>query len=414
MIHLEGVRIALRGIAANRLRSALTVLGITIGVAAVIILIAVGHGSAVAVQNRINSLGTNVLTIFSGGGFGSFGGGRQSRIGTRSSFNSLTTKDVTALRNKTLAPDILTVSPVVNASVTATFGSASYSPSQFVGSTPTIFAARDYSIAAGTLFTSQDELDHNRVVVLGQTVVANLFGSQNPIGQTIKLNGVNFLVVGVLKAKGTNGPQDQDDIAFAPLTAVQDSLAGGNTIAQIIVQAKSSRSIDAAQNEIYNVLASTHPSTSSSSSSSSSFRVLNQSSLLEASTSTSRTFTVLLGAVAAISLLVGGIGVMNIMLVSVTERTREIGIRKAIGARHSDIVGQFLAESTMLSMLGGVAGVLAGIVGSRFTIVGVHPVVQLWSMVMAFAVAVGVGLFFGIYPANRAAMLRPIDALRYE
>jgi putative ABC transport system permease protein len=414
MIHLEGLRIALRGIAANRLRSALTVLGITIGVAAVIVLIAVGHGSAVAVQNRINSLGTNVLTIFSGGGFGGFGGGRQSRIGTRSSFNSLTTKDVTALRNKTLAPDILTVSPVVNASVTATYGSASYSPSQFVGSTPTIFAARDYSIASGTLFTSQDELEHNKVVVLGQTVVANLFGSQNPIGQTIKLNGVNFLVIGVLQAKGTNGPQDQDDIAFAPLTAVQDSLAGGNTISQIIVQAKSSKSINAAQNEIYNVLASTHPSTSSSSSASSSFRVLNQSSLLQASTSTSRTFTVLLGAVAAISLLVGGIGVMNIMLVSVTERTREIGIRKAIGAQRSDIVGQFLAESTLLSMLGGVAGVLAGIVGSRFTIVGVHPVVQVWSMVMAFAVAVGVGLFFGIYPANRAAMLRPIDALRYE
>jgi putative ABC transport system permease protein len=411
MIHLEGLRIALRGIAANRLRSALTVLGITIGVAAVIILVAVGHGSAVAVQNRIQSLGTNVLTIFPGGGFRGAFGGRQNRIGTSSTFTSLTMKDVTALQNKELAPDILTVSPVVNASVTASYGSASYSPSQFVGSTPSIFAARDYQIAAGSLFTSQDELDHNKVVVLGQTVVANLFGGQDPIGQTIRLNGVNFLVVGVLEAKGTNGPQDQDDIAFAPLTAVQDSLAGGSTISQIVVQARSPKSIDAAQNEIYNVLASTHPSSSDVSSS---FRVLNQSSLLQASSSTSRTFTVLLATVAGISLLVGGIGVMNIMLVSVTERTREIGIRKAIGARRSDIVGQFLAESTLLSMLGGVAGVLAGIAGSRFTIVGVHPVVQPYAIVLAFAVAVGVGLFFGIYPANRAAMLRPIDALRYE
>ncbi|MGZ4258033.1 MAG: ABC transporter permease [Gaiellaceae bacterium] len=413
MIHLEGLRIAIRGIAANRLRSALTVLGITIGVAAVIVLVAVGHGSQVAVQNRINSLGTNVLTVFSGGGFGGgFGGGRQSRIGTRSSLNSLTTKDVTALHDKTLAPDILSVSPVVNVpSVTATFGSASYSPSQFAGSTPSIFAARDYQIATGSLFTQQDVTDHNRVVVLGQTVVANLFGGQSPIGQTIKLNGANFQVIGVLESKGTNGAQDQDDVAFAPLTAVQDSLAGGNTISQIIVEAKSSKSLDAAQNEIYNVLASTHPSVSDVSSS---FRVLNQASLLQASTSTSRTFTVLLAAVAAISLLVGGIGVMNIMLVSVTERTREIGIRKAIGAQRSDIVGQFLAESTLLSMLGGIVGVLAGIAGSRFTIVGVHPVVQLYSIVMAFAVAVGVGLFFGIYPANRAATLRPIDALRYE
>jgi putative ABC transport system permease protein len=408
VITLEGLRIASRGIAVNRLRSSLTVLGVTIGVAAVIVLVAVGRGSAVNVQQRIESLGTNVLTIFSGGGFG--GGGR-SRTGTRSNFQSLTLKDVKALQDKQVAPDILSASPVVNASVTATFSGATYQPSSFFGSTPSIFAARDYTIASGVLFTAADETARNHVVVLGQTVVANLFGSENPVGQTILLNGSSFRVIGVLAAKGSNGVQDQDDVVIAPLTAVQDTLAGGNNVSQIVVQATSSKTVDAAASEISSALASTHPTNATGSQS---FRVLNQASLLQTTNSTNHTFTVLLGAVAAISLLVGGIGVMNIMLVSVTERTREIGIRKAIGARRSDIVGQFLGEAVLLSMIGGLVGVAAGIVGSRFTIVGVHPVVELYSVVLAFGVAVGVGLFFGIYPANRAATLRPIDALRYE
>jgi putative ABC transport system permease protein len=409
VITLEGLRIASRGIAVNRLRSSLTVLGVTIGVAAVIVLVAVGRGSAVNVQQRIESLGTNVLTIFSGGGFG--GGGGRSRTGTRSSFQSLTLKDVKALQDKQVAPDILSVSAVVNASVTATFNGATYQPSSFFGSTPSIFAARDYKIASGVLFTGADETARNHVVVLGQTVVANLFGGENPIGQTILLNGSGFRVIGVLAAKGSNGIQDQDDVAIAPLTAVQDTLAGGNDVSQIVAQATSSKTVNAAASEISTALASTHPASASGTQS---FRVLNQASLLQTTNSTNHTFTVLLGAVAAISLLVGGIGVMNIMLVSVTERTREIGIRKAIGAQRSDIVGQFLGEAVLLSMIGGLVGVFAGIIGSRFTIVGVHPVVQLYSVVLAFGVAVGVGLFFGIYPANRAASLRPIDALRYE
>jgi putative ABC transport system permease protein len=409
MITLEGLRIASRGIVVNRLRSSLTVLGVTIGVAAVIVLVAVGRGSAVNVQQRIESLGTNVLTIFSGGGFG--GGGGRSRTGTRSSFQSLTSKDVKALQDKQVAPDILSVSPIVNASVTATFNGATYQPSSFFGSTPSIFAARDYKIASGVLFTGADETARNHVVVLGQTVVANLFGVENPIGQTVLLNGSSFRVIGVLAAKGSNGIQDQDDVAIAPLTAVQDTLAGGNDVSQIVVQATTSKTVNAAASEISTALASTHPASASGAQT---YRVLNQASLLQTTNSTNHTFTVLLGAVAAISLLVGGIGVMNIMLVSVTERTREIGIRKAIGAQRSDIVGQFLGEAVLLSMIGGLVGVAAGIVGSRFTIVGVHPVVQLYSVVLAFGVAVGVGLFFGIYPANRAASLRPIDALRYE
>ncbi len=316
-----------------------------------------------------------------------------------------------ALQDEQLAPDIASVSPVVNASVTATFSGATYQPSQFFGAPSSIAAARDYDVSSGSFFTADDENSHARVVVIGPTVVANLFAGSSPLGQTIKLNGVGFRVVGVLESKGSNGFQDQDDVVIAPLSATQDTLAGGNTISQIVIQATSSGTVDEAEAEIYSALSSTHPADSSGSYN---FRVLNQASLLETTNSTNRTFTVLLGAVAAISLLVGGIGVMNIMLVSVTERTREIGIRKAIGARHSDIVAQFLGEAVLLSMLGGIAGVLAGLLGARFTIVGVQPVVEPYSVVLAFGVAVGVGLFFGLYPANRAALLRPIDALRYE
>ncbi len=404
--------IALRGIAANRMRSALTVLGVTIGVAAVIVLVAVGRGSAVDVQNRIASLGTNVLTVMPGGGFG-FGPGGATRTGTSSSFQELTDKDVKALQDETVAPSIKSVSPIVNAQVTATYDGATHDVGQFFGSTPSVAEARNYEVASGRFFTADEVNAHERVIVIGQTVATNLFGSQDPLDQTVKLNGSSYRIIGVLESKGTNGIQDQDDVAIAPITAVRDTAAGGSSISQIVVQATGSSAVDSAQSEIETVLASTHTS-SSGDSSSSSFRILNQASLLQTTNDTNRTFTVLLGAVAAISLLVGGIGVMNIMLVSVTERTREIGIRKAIGAQRSDIVGQFIAEAVLLSMLGGLAGVIAGILISRLKVVGVQPVVQPYSVLLAFGVAVAVGLFFGIYPANRAASLRPIEALRYE
>jgi len=401
----EAVRIAFQGVLSNRLRSLLTMLGITIGVAAVIILVAVGNGSAVAVQQRIENLGTNVVAIQPGGfGFGRGSGGFQS------SFTQLTTKDVKALQDPSAAPDIKSVTPVVTGSVTATFGAASYSPSQFIGTTSSYVEARKSPVEAGTFITPEEEATHARVVVLGTTVVSNLFGGEDPLGQTVKLNGIGFTVVGVQAPKGTNGIQDQDDIAIAPLTTTQDLITGvTGGLSQIIVEAKSSHDVNAAEAEATSILTPTHSSNGSAN-----FRVLNQASLLQTTASTNHVFTVLLAAVAAISLLVGGIGVMNIMLVTVTERTREIGIRKAIGARRADILGQFLTEAALLSVLGGLLGVVAGLVGSRFKIVGVQPVVQTYSVLLALAVGVAVGLFFGIYPANRAASLRPIEALRYE
>jgi putative ABC transport system permease protein len=250
-----------------------------------------------------------------------------------------------------------------------------------------------------------------RVVVIGPTVVTNLFAGQDPIGQTLQVGGANYQVVGVTASKGSNGVADQDDVAFAPLTAVEDTLTGYGNLSSITVQAKSRGQLDAAQAEVTSVLDSRHhisnPATAD-------FRIINQGSILAATSSTSSVFTTLLGEVAAISLLVGGIGVMNIMLVSVTERTREIGIRKAIGARRADILSQFLAEAVLVSLLGGVFGVLVGVLGSQFSIAGVTPVVATYSIFLAFGAAVATGLFFGTYPASRAAGLQPIEALRHE
>ncbi|HZU81381.1 MAG TPA: ABC transporter permease, partial [Polyangiaceae bacterium] len=356
MISRENFRIAIQGILTNRLRSLLTMLGIMIGVASVIILVAVGTGSSAAVQSQLQSLGTNLLTVTRAGGFRGFGGiargGGRSQNGTQSRFSSLTATDVAALRNRQNVPDALSVNPVIRVqSATMTFGSATYSPSQFVGTSAGYFSAANWQIATGRAFTQADETNRSRVIDLGQTVVTNLFGSQNPVGQTVQVNGHNFLVIGTLKSKGSNGPLDSDDIAIAPIEAVQDTLTGPTaSYDQIVIEAKSANATTAAQGEITATLLSTHKVTASNAD----FQVLNQASFLQASSASNRTFTVLLGAVAAISLLVGGIGVMNIMLVTVTERTREIGIRKAIGARKAHILGQFMIEAVLLSMLGGV------------------------------------------------------------
>ncbi len=404
---IESVRVALGGLAANKLRTGLTILGLMIGVGSVIVLIAVGTGSSAAVQQQIDALGSNVLLIQSGPLLG----------GLRSSTTSgtaLTQADATALQNTYQAPDVQSVSPVVNASgVTLTYGGSTYSPSTFQGTTPSFKQARNYTLAEGSWFTSANETAHSRVLVVGPTVVSELFNGQDPVGDTVQVNGTNYQIIGVTTAKGSNGTSNQDDVAFAPLTAVQDTLTGYTSISQIVVQAKSTQQLSAAQTEVTDILNRLDPP-SPGSTTSSNFSVINQGSILQTSASSSKVFTTLLGEVAAISLLVGGIGVMNIMLVSVTERTREIGIRKAVGARRRDILVQFLVEAVLVSLLGGVAGVLAGVIGSQFTIAGISPVIAPYSIAMAFGAALLTGLFFGTYPASRAAALRPIQALRFE
>jgi putative ABC transport system permease protein len=402
----ESLRSALGGISANALRSGLTILGITIGVSAVIMLVAVGNGSQRAVQAGIDALGANVLIVQAQNGPGGPGGFRFGGGVT------LTTKDADALANTFDAPDVRSASPVVTASGTTLVADAtSYEPSTFVGTTPAYATARDYDIASGRMFTSADVDKHRRYVVVGPTVVENLFGGTDPVGQSIRVEGSSFQVIGVTKAKGSDGTTDQDDVVLAPLTAVQDAISGYGGLSNITVQARSREALDAAQAEVNAILIDRHDVTDTSNPG---FQVTNQGSVREASDQSTRVFTTLLGAVAAISLLVGGIGVMNIMLVSVTERTREIGIRKAIGARRSDILGQFLTEAVVVSLLGGIVGVVVGVVGSQFEIAGVQPVLGIPSIGLAFGAAVACGLFFGTYPAARAARLRPVDALRHE
>jgi putative ABC transport system permease protein len=406
MIGRETLRIAWGGITTNKLRSGLTILGMTIGVASVIILIAVGNGSSKAVQSRIQSLGTNVLVVMPTGGFR--GGARASATTSI----SLTKEDAEALQDKSLAPDVKSASPVVNATdVKLVYGNSSFEPSSFVGTTPSYLTAHSYRIAEGEPFTAEDVEKRRRVAVVGQTVVEELFAGQSAIGQTVKVNGSNFEVVGVLASKGSNGTTNEDDVVMAPITTVQDSLTGPGPIDSITVEASSEATLNDAESEISQVLEERHKVKDTAEPG---FSVLNQGSLLETSSSTSSVFTTLLGEVAAISLLVGGIGVMNIMLVSVTERTREIGIRKAIGARRSDILTQFLTEALLVSLFGGLLGVLVGVLGSQFEIAGVHPVIATYSLPLAFGAAALSGLFFGTYPAARAATLRPIEALRFE
>jgi putative ABC transport system permease protein len=405
MIGLETLRTAWGGIATNKLRSGLTILGMTIGVASVIVLIAVGNGSSKAVQSRIQSLGTNVLLVMTNG----LRGGARSNS---SSSISLSRKDAQALQSPALAPDVASASPVVNAaSVNLVFGGTSYEPSSFVGTTPSYLQARSYRIEEGASFGSEAVAKHRRVAVIGQTVAQQLFAGQSAVGQTIKVNGSDFEVLGVLASKGSNGASDQDDVVMAPITTVQDELTGYGAIDSITVEGRSSSTLDQAEAEVTQILEERHKVKDTSEPG---FEVLNQGSLLETSSSTSGVFTTLLGEVAAISLLVGGIGVMNIMLVSVTERTREIGIRKAVGARRGDILTQFLTEALLVSLFGGLLGVLLGVVGSRFQIAGVKPAIAPYSIFLAFGAAALSGLFFGTYPAARAATLRPIEALRFE
>ena len=405
---LDDLRNAIRGLSTNKLRSALTVLGIFIGVGAVIIVVAYGNGSSQAVQNRIKALGTNTITIVNRGRFGR----GPATGGTQSQSATITAQDVTSMQDPNQAPDILSVSPVVTASETASYSGASDSGVTVTGTTPTYLAAEDFQVQAGSALTSQQVAGHAEVVLIGQDLVSNLYQpGQNPIGSEVFFGSARLQVIGVLASKGSNSGVDLNNVALMPYTTAQDLLTGyTNNFSELIVQARSAKAVNAAEQESADILASANGTSVANLP----FTIINEQTLLSTSASTSSTFTVLLTVIAAVSLLVGGIGIMNIMLVVVTERTREIGIRKAIGAPRRAILGQFLTEAVLLSLIGGLAGVVVGLLGTNFKIQGVKPIPTAGSVIGAFAVTVAVGVFFGFYPASRAAALRPVDALRYE
>ena len=415
---IEALRLAFNGLNANRLRSGLTMLGILIGVGAVILLVAVGNGAAVQVQQQVQALGSNIVYIYpsnakSGGVSQGFGSGQ-----------TLTQADVDALNDQTQAPHIATAIPVTGAQGVMTYQSQNWF-AQTSGSTQDYAQVRSYDMAAGSMFTSGDVTGSAKVVVLGQTVVDNLFGGdpQAAVGQTIKIQRQSFRVVGVFAPKGSTSLGNQDNVAIVPISTAWAYLTGGRgkNISQIIIQASSSDAVTQAQQEATIILLNQHKIGDPTQAD---FTTQSQQDTLASFTSVTQTLTILLGSIAAISLVVGGIGIMNIMLVTVTERTREIGIRKAIGAKRSDILLQFLIESMFLSGLGGLLGIAAGAglaawLGTGQLKLGAiaslpPPVVSGPSVLLAFGVSVGIGLFFGIYPANRAATLRPIEALRYE
>jgi putative ABC transport system permease protein len=426
----ESANFAWRGIIANKMRSMLTMLGIIIGVASVITLVAVGTGSQAAVQASIDRLGSNTLTVTAmPTGNGGRGSAFRSRLrhalglknttdnGTHTRAAAIDQVDADALSDPTRVPDSLAVAPmVVVRSVAATVGTSSHTAQSVTGTTANYLQVNNDTVSAGAPFTDQDVAMHHHVVLLGTSVAQDLTSGDltDLIGQTVRLNGQQFTVNGLLGSKGYSGQQDLDDRVVAPISAVQDTLYGYNPpgagqLTGIAVLAAPDR-VNQTQREVQRVMDQMHHLTAANTD----VVVYNSASVLSASSDSNHTLTILLAAVAGISLLVGGIGVMNIMLVSVTERTREIGIRKAIGADPKDIIGQFLGEAVILSALGGVIGVGIGMVASRFEIVGVQPVVAPYSIYLSLGVSLLTGLFFGLYPASRAAALRPIEALRYE
>jgi len=408
---IQSIRVALQGLTANKLRSALTMLGIIIGVAAVIALVAVGQGAQAAVTQRFQSLGSNLLVISPGAAFS-----RRASQGAASAQN-LTNEDAQAIAQ--LATLVEAIAPEYSVRGAQVVYGSKNTQTSVLGVPPEYLAVRNWQVAQGRFIDQQDVESLAKVCTLGTTVVEDLFGSNSldPVGKTVKINRQNYQVVGVMASKGQTGFTNEDDQVFIPLSTAQIKFGGaGNTsLESINVQVTSADMMDFAQAELKAILRARH---GLSPSQADDFNIRSQVQIMEMAQQTTGTFTILLGAIAAISLVVGGIGIMNIMLVSVTERTREIGIRKAVGAKRRDILMQFLVEAVVLSGLGGVMGVLVGWGSaqllSRLASELLSTLVTPGSVIMALGVSVAIGLFFGIYPANRAARLNPIEALRHE
>jgi len=400
---LRTFQTGLRGIAAHRLRSILTTLGILFGVAAVIATVGIGQASSDSVNSRIASLGTNELTITGGS---SVSAGVQGGAGSAA---TLTMTDVTGLQDPVGAPDILAVAPENQTSSTIVNGSLN-STSTVQGSTAGWLTANSRTLSDGTFFTSANVTKHALVVVLGATTASNLGAT---VGSQVDIANTPFTVIGILTSTGSSGFTNQDDLAVIPISTDQDLLTGQGKVQRIVIASTSTATIGSAYNEADQLLLQTHHITNPASAD---FTIVSQSSFLSTAQSVTTTLTLLLASIAAISLLVGGIGVMNIMLVTVTERTGEIGLRKALGATPRDIRRQFLIEASTLSVVGGMMGVITafvvGIVVPRVTTIGVD--IRPAPVIVAVAVAAGVGLIFGVYPATRAAKLTPITALRSQ
>jgi putative ABC transport system permease protein len=401
-------RISFRALRVNKMRSALTMLGIIIGVGAVIAMLAVGTGASKRIAEQISSMGSNLLIILPGA---TTAGGVRMGAGTQP---TLTLADADAIQKE--CPAVQNVAPVLNGVAQVIYGHQNWSTG-IVGTTPSMLIVRDWPVASGRPFIDQDVKTATKVCLLGQTVVDNLFGDASPVGQVVRIKNVPFTVVGVLATKGQSPQgQDQDDTIYVPVTTAQKKLFGTSfpgMVRIIMVKAKSTEDLGSAEKQINELLRQRHhigPKQEND------FTVRNLTQIMQTAEQSTEVMTLLLGAIASVSLLVGGIGIMNIMLVSVTERTREIGIRMAMGAKTWDIRLQFIIEALTLSLIGGVAGIIVGISGSKIVsiLAGWSTVVSPFSILIAFGFSGLVGIFFGFYPAYKASLLDPIEALRYE
>ncbi|TET52608.1 MAG: FtsX-like permease family protein [Actinobacteria bacterium] len=404
---LESLRTAYRGLIANKLRSTLTMLGIIIGVGAVVAMISIGTGASDFATSRIKELGSNILFISPGSPGGQGFGGARGAEGTQ---ESLDQKDAEAIKDG--ISTIKKVSPEYTSGAQVIYKKQNTNTS-IVGATSTYEDVHNFHIGSGSFIDESDQKTTKRVAVLGTNVVTDLFGKSNAIGQTIKIKSIPFKVIGVMEEKGQSGFQNLDNQIFIPLSAAQKRLFGAKHLSTISIQAKNEEVMDQASEDIEALLLERHEIENADEAD---FRIRSQAEILDTMSQVTGTLTILLGGIAAISLIVGGIGIMNIMLVSVTERTREIGLRKAVGAKKRDILAQFLIESVLLSLLGGAIGLGLGWGGSVLIsrIGGWPSIISLNSVLLAFFFAVAIGVFFGVWPARRASNLNPIEALRFE